>query len=158
MTTRFSLITAALTAAVLIPDAIAAEAAPVPEDETLTLPAFVVHTNKDDGYIATNAISGTRLNTPLQVLPKPVDVITSAFFEDIGAIEYVEALRYTSGAAANGGSGVSPEDTTGANVAIRGFNTFTTYRNGFRNFGVIESKSSKGHRPYSPAPSSPAAR
>jgi iron complex outermembrane receptor protein len=108
------------------------------QEEPLALSVFEVNANRDDGYVATNVLSGTRLNTPLQALPKPVDVITSEFLDDIGALEFADALRYTSGVAANGASGVAPEDVTGANISLRGYNTFTTYRNGFRGFGVVD--------------------
>jgi outer membrane receptor for ferric coprogen and ferric-rhodotorulic acid len=108
------------------------------QEEPITLSVFEVNANKDDGYVATNVLSGTRLNTSLQALPKPVDVITSEFLDDIGALEFADALRYTSGVAANGASGVSPEDVTGANISLRGYNTFTTYRNGFRGFGIVD--------------------
>lgn len=108
------------------------------QEEPVTLSVFEVNASRDDGYVATNVLSGTRLNTSLQALPKPVDVITSEFLNDIGALEFADALRYTSGVAANGASSVAPEDVTGANISLRGYNTFTTYRNGFRGFGVVD--------------------
>lgn len=116
----------------------AQETTPTQKEEPILLSVFEVNASQDDGYIATNVISGTRFNTTLQSLPKPVDVITSEFMRDIGAIEFSDALRYTSGVASNGASGVSPEDLTGANISLRGYSTFTTYRNGFRSFGVVD--------------------
>jgi iron complex outermembrane receptor protein len=109
------------------------------EDAPLELSVFEVTSESDSGYVASNVISGTRFSTRLQDLPKPVDVVTSEFMRDIGALELTDALRYTSGVVSNGASGVAPEDSTGSNISLRGYNTFTTYRDGYRAFGVADS-------------------
>lgn len=104
--------------------------------EQIMLGEFQVTTTRDTGYRATNALSGTRFNTSLIDLPKPVDVITSEFIEDIGALDLSEAVAYaTSISSANA---AAADDITGSNFNVRGFNTFTTYRNGFRHFGIID--------------------
>src|SRR5688572_10563837 len=91
-----------LTASLLLASHLLAQTAPTPaaavpedrRDEIVTLSVFEVSAEGDDGYKAANAISGTRFNTSLLDLPRPIEVITSEFIEDIGAKEIGEALRY----------------------------------------------------------------
>ena len=119
-----------------------AQTAPPPRPESpgeaiVTLSPFEVRTNPDDGYKATNALSGTRFNTNLLDLPKPVDVITSEFIADIGATDMYDALRYAGGVEVNSAPG--QDDITGGNFAVRGISVqTTTYRNGYRSFGIID--------------------
>lgn len=107
------------------------------EVEPVELSPFVVTETHDDGYKATNALSGTRYNTPLLDLPKPVDVITREFLADIGATDFYEAMRYAGGVEVNSAPG--QDDITGSNFAVRGISVqTTTYRNGYRSFGMID--------------------
>ena len=105
-------------------------------DQPVLLSAFEVSAEGDDGYKAANAISGTRFNVPLLDLPRPIEVITAEFIEDIGAREIGEALKYSGSMADNGTA--TPDDVTGNNFYNRGFQSFTTYRNGYRSFGVAD--------------------
>jgi outer membrane receptor protein involved in Fe transport len=66
-------------------------------DEMVVLSPFEVTTDKDKGYKATNATSGTRLNTAIKDVPISLEVITSEFMRDTGATNLREALRYSSG-------------------------------------------------------------
>lgn len=102
----------------------------------IVLEQFEVSAQGDDGYKAANAISGTRFNTALLDLPRPIEVITSEFIEDIGAREIGDALKYSGSLADNGTA--TPDDVTGNNFYNRGFQSFTTYRNGYRSFGVAD--------------------
>ena len=61
------------------------------------LSPFVVSTENDKGYRASNSISGTRLDTAIKDLPMPIEVITEDFIRDIGATDLRGALRYSSG-------------------------------------------------------------
>ena len=120
-------------------EAQAVSPAPVVADrgeEPVMLSAFEVSPQGDDGYKAANAISGTRFNLALLDLPRPIEVITSEFIEDIGAKEIGEALKYSGSMADNGTA--TPEDITGNNFYSRGFQSFTSYRNGYRSFGVAD--------------------
>src|SRR5688572_29491569 len=108
-----------------------------PTDDVVTLSPFEITTTADDGYKATNALSGTRFNTNLLDLPKAVEVITGEFIADIGATEMYDALRYAGGVEVNSAPG--QDDITGSNFAVRGISVqTTTYRNGYRSFGIID--------------------
>jgi iron complex outermembrane receptor protein len=122
--------------AALAPAQTARPTEPGPAGETVELSPFQVTSSADDGYRATNALSGTRFSTPLLTLPKPVDVITSEFISDIGALDLGDAVAYA-GAITQANASAN-DDITGSNFNVRGFNTFTTYRNGFRQFGIID--------------------
>ncbi len=119
-------------------------------DEPVRLSSFRVDTSKDKGYLATNAVSGTRLNTAIKDLPMPIEVITSEFITDIGATDLKSALAFSAGiygsdsfTSESGGPGLfdfSPSRPTNkplsqlpTAVNIRGFYTGTQLRLGFRN-------------------------
>ncbi|HET7536120.1 MAG TPA: TonB-dependent receptor plug domain-containing protein, partial [Candidatus Didemnitutus sp.] len=125
------------------------------EEETLVLSPFKVSTDKDKGYAATNAISGSRVDTPIKDIPLPIQVVTSEFINDIGATNLRESLSYVAGiglqsqndlenkggiggiqTSAYGPGGVNnPEGITsnisGTQVKIRGFITNNVLRDGF---------------------------
>jgi outer membrane receptor protein involved in Fe transport len=121
-------------------------------DEPVKLSPFVVSTDKDRGYAATNSVSGSRVNTAIKDIPIPIQVITSEFISDIGATDLRKSLSYVSGITLQsqndlensgatygtvyGPGGVNnPEGvTSNANqvqVKIRGFITNNTLRDGF---------------------------
>jgi outer membrane receptor protein involved in Fe transport len=125
------------------------------KDETVVLSPFTVTTDKDRGYAATNAISGSRVDSPIKDLPIPMQVITSEFISDIGATDLRKSLSYSAGISlqtqndlenkggiggiqnsAYGPGGVNnPEGITsnisGVQLKIRGFITNNVLRNGF---------------------------
>src|SRR5688500_8989885 len=54
-----------------------------PADETITLPAFNVSSDRANGYRATDSMSAARIRTALIDTPATVNVITSDFLGDI---------------------------------------------------------------------------
>ena len=122
------------------------------KDQTVVLSPFTVATDKDNGYVATNAISGSRVNTAIKDIPIPIEVITSEFVSDIGATDLRGALSYSSGIMLqtqndlenSGGTYGSPYGPGGVNnpqgltaninqvqIKIRGFVTNNVLRDGF---------------------------
>lgn len=120
------------------------------EDKVLVLSPFVVSTESDTGYRATNSISGTRLNTAIKDTPMPIEVITRQFLDDTGATDLRSALRYSSGIiltsqndlsslganAYQGPGGVNNPEGATANpnavqIKLRGFVTDNVLRDGF---------------------------
>ena len=122
------------------------------EPEVVNLSPFVVNTSKDVGYLATNVISGSRVDTPIKDIPISINVITSEFISDIGATDLRSALSYTSGimlttqndlentagtyGSPYGPGGVNNPQGLTANInqvqfKIRGFITNNTLRDGF---------------------------
>lgn len=130
----------------------AAPATQKEDEETIVLSPFTVTTDKDNGYGATNSISGSRVNTPIKDIPLPILVITDQFINDIGATTLRESLAYVSGistqtqndlenrggtfGSAYGPGGVNnPEGVTsninGVQMKIRGFITNNVLRDGY---------------------------
>lgn len=129
--------------------------ADAPPDDTVLLNPFNVSTDKDNGYRATNSISGSRVDTPIKDLPIAMQVITSDFIKDTGATDLRRSLAYVSGIELqsqndlenNGGIGGiqrgaygpggvnNPEGVTsnisGTQVKLRGFITNNVLRDGF---------------------------
>ncbi len=122
------------------------------EEEVVVLSPFAVKTDKDRGYAATNAVSGSRVNTPIKDIPIPIQVITSEFIDDIGATDLRQSLGYVAGitlqsqndlgnagaafGSVYGPGGVNnPEGVTSninqVQVKIRGFITNNTLRDGY---------------------------
>ncbi|HVU23774.1 MAG TPA: TonB-dependent receptor plug domain-containing protein [Opitutus sp.] len=125
------------------------------DDEAVVLSPFTVTTAKDNGYAATNSISGSRVDTAIKDLPVPMQVITSDFIKDTGATDLRRSLAYVSGIELqsqndlenNGGIGGiqrgaygpggvnNPEGVTsnisGTQLKIRGFITNNVLRDGF---------------------------
>src|SRR5258708_8860985 len=123
-------------------------------EEPMVLSPFTVDTSKDKGYKATNATSGTRLNTAIKDAPLPIEVITNDFMRDVGATNLRQALQYSSGILLTsqndalmdpqqgldkqpGSSGAnSPQSATANNnqstFKLRGFVVDQTLRDGFR--------------------------
>lgn len=127
--------------------------------DVITMSVFRVDESQDQGYRATNSISGTSLNVAIQDLPMPIEVITSEFVDDIQATDFKEALNYTSGvftaqfneSAGNNSAGAnetysserSPSARGGVGsrfsnaVNIRGYNVQFQNRMGFRVGGTV---------------------
>ena len=121
-------------------------------ESVVVLSPFTVTTDQDNGYLATNTTSGTRLNSAIKDLPMPIEVITRQFIDDIGARDLRQSLQYSAGIqlqtqndwASQGAFGNTsvpgrinnPEGLTStadaSHVKIRGFDTEATLRDGFR--------------------------
>jgi outer membrane receptor protein involved in Fe transport len=63
-------------------------------ESSLELPPFEVRTDKDEGYVAQNTASGSRLNTSLLDTPGAISVFTSEFLQDIGATDIEQLSEY----------------------------------------------------------------
>lgn len=127
------------------------------DEEAVVLSPFEIRTDKDKGYLATNSISGSRLNTPIKEIPMPIEVITEKFVRDTGSTDLRESLRYsagillqsqndqgTPGGAYQGpGSVNNPEGATAnktqTSFKIRGYVTDAVLRDGFRRQNATDS-------------------
>ncbi len=141
-------------------------AAPASSESTVAstapvqLDPFTVDTTKDRGYAATNAISGSRVDTPIKDIPISIDVVTSEFISDLGATNLRSALAYQAGimtttqndlentggtfGSAYGPGGVNNPQGVTANTdesqfKIRGFITTNTLRDGFLRLSGVDS-------------------
>lgn len=86
-------------------------------EETVVLNPFVV-VSQTEGYMATNSISGTAMNTPLREVPMSISVLTSELITDIGANDMTDILKMNSSVTLQQRPHFS---NRGANWTIRGF-------------------------------------
>ena len=98
------------------------------EEEAIVLPEFNV-TGTDEGWTATNTLTGTRTNMNLRDLPRSIQVMTSEFMNDIGALTVTDATDYMSGVTNIGNQDQTNDNNT---YQMRGFRQNKTYRNGQR--------------------------
>jgi iron complex outermembrane receptor protein len=94
------------------------------EDEEIEI---VVTGEQEGGYIAPNATTGTRTDTPLRDIPQSIQVVPQQVLEDQQAIRLNEALRNV--------SGVRADDSfagTIDRINIRGFTQDVFLRDNFR--------------------------
>ena len=109
---------------------------PAPDkDDIVKLSVFEVAAEGEDEYRAANTTTGTRYNTPVKNLPMNIEVLTTAFMRDIGALDVRDALEYVSGIqldtnTAIGGSRANPENST---LLIRGISA-AMKKDGFARF------------------------
>ena len=119
----------ALAAAVMTAPRSSAQTPPKPAaEEAIVLPEFNV-TGTNEGWVATNALTGTRTNMDLRDLPRSMQVMTSEFLNDIGALTLTDATDYMSGITNIGGQDQTNDNNT---YQVRGFRQNKLYRNGQR--------------------------
>ncbi len=112
--------------------------------DALVLNPFQVSTSKDVGYAAGNTLSGGRVDTPLEITPGSISVMTKEFMDDFNITNMNEAGAYMIGV--DLGTAVPNSNPTGESVyqnIIRGSQpgdapNFPT-RNGTINFGAADS-------------------
>jgi TonB-dependent Receptor Plug Domain len=63
--------------------------------DALVMNPFRVSTEKDSGYAAGNTLSGGRINTPLEVNPSSIQVITKEFMDDFAITDFNDAAKWT---------------------------------------------------------------
>jgi len=106
-------------------------------DEKIELTPFEVRTERDRGYAASNAVSGTRTNTPIAEIPFNIQVVTEELLSDLYARQPTDALNYF------GAVSTRPFDSAEAlqgtvdlfgRARIRGLDSSVNLRNGVRSF------------------------
>ncbi|TVR45752.1 MAG: hypothetical protein EA425_17770, partial [Puniceicoccaceae bacterium] len=113
--------------------------APAEDADLYILSPFEVSFDRDTGYVATNTLAGSRLNTSLFDTPASISVMTKDFLEDIGATNVTQAMEYALSAGNDiGGGSANVGATTGNglidndfNFTIRGFRRATQTRDFF---------------------------
>ncbi len=92
------------------------------DDAPVVLSPFEVTTEKDVGYYASNSISATKTDIPLQNLPMNVQVLTRTFLDDVNATDIESVMAYSASA--------SPATNEPGRFAMRGFVNPNPMRNG----------------------------
>jgi hypothetical protein len=130
MKSALTLIGCVCVAAVLSPQHLHSQAAPPPPaasssagaDEAIKLSPFVISADSDVGFVATSALAGGRLNTPLKDTPVAYSVLTKEFMDAFNITDLTEAAQwsvntnYNPGNNTDQGFGFSPA----INISMRG--------------------------------------
>lgn len=103
------------------------------DDGALVMSAFGVTSDKDYGYLKTNAATATRIGMEIQKVPMNISVISREFIDDTNSRSLMDLLRYT--AAASGDTRYAMrrpgnEATPQGGFTMRGFPVNTLMRNG----------------------------
>ena len=101
--------------------------APAKADETILLSEFTVKEGSEQGYVASESITGTRVATQIKDLPFSVSVITSEFMRDFDFFDIAKDMVYT--------ASLNNVDSQG-NSSLRGYGATFTLRNGFYRLGL----------------------
>ncbi|HEY8994017.1 MAG TPA: TonB-dependent receptor plug domain-containing protein, partial [Lacunisphaera sp.] len=112
------------------------------KDGPIVLTPFQVNTSKDRGYAAGNTLSGGRVDTPLELTPSSISVITKDFMDDFNVTNINQAGMWTIGFDLGTPVGSSnPSSISTYQVMIRGAQPDQNFptRNGLINFGVADS-------------------
>lgn len=72
-----------------------APTAATPHDDPVAMSPFIVDSSEDTGWVATNSLTGTRLNTNLRDIASPLSVMTSQLLKDVAATNMQEAMLYS---------------------------------------------------------------
>jgi catecholate siderophore receptor len=113
---------APLTVLIAQVDAQVAPAENAAAEPAIELSPFVVSSDRDTGYQATNTLAGTRLNTPLEDVGAAISIYNKDFLSDISATDHSELLIYATGMEAAGGQG----NISGTFAQVGGVGTGTT--------------------------------
>lgn len=104
------------------------------EEELVTLSPFVVTADSTKGYYASETLSGTQLKSEVRDLANPITILTEEFMQDIGAVNYQEALEFLPSTREFKGDASDPESVsnrTGTPYTVRGFTSNTLTNNFF---------------------------
>lgn len=71
-----------------------AAAQPAASDDVVVMSPFEVNSGNDRGYLATNTMSGTRLNSKLEDLGSSISVVTKAQIQDLGLTDLNDIFLY----------------------------------------------------------------
>lgn len=104
------------------------------DPELVELSPFVVTPDSTKGYYASETLSGTQLKSEVRDLANPITILTEEFMQDIGAVNYQEALEFLPSTREFKGDASDPESVsnrTGTPYTVRGFTSNTLTNNFF---------------------------
>jgi outer membrane receptor protein involved in Fe transport len=103
--------------------------------DPIKLSVFEVSSERDNGYAASTAMTGTRTNEKLENLPNSISVMTQELLQDLAFNNYFDAVDFamsTENIANDQGTiGAVVNNRGGNQVSIRGLASFRQLRDGF---------------------------
>ena len=80
-------------------------------DETVMLSPFQVSTSKDQGYEASETLSGTRLSTPNKFVGAAITDVTPALMQDLALTNMQDLINFVPNSASYFGGGLAGDST-----------------------------------------------
>ncbi|MBI4621644.1 MAG: TonB-dependent receptor plug domain-containing protein [Verrucomicrobia bacterium] len=111
----------------------AATSMATPEEGITLLSPFEVNTEKDHGYLRTNAATATRIGMEIQKVPLNISVISREFLDDTNVRSLTDLFRYTAASAGDTRFAMrvpANEATPQGAFTMRGFSVNTLMRDG----------------------------
>lgn len=110
--------------------------APASAGETpVRLSIFEVNEERDLGYAASSAMTGTRTNEKLENLPNTISVMSQEFLADIAVNNFLDAVEFATNAENiyndSGTRGAAIGQRSGNQISFRGFASIRQLRDGF---------------------------
>lgn len=99
------------------------------ENVPVVLSPFMISTDADDGYAATESASASRFRQKLKDIPQTISIMSGQFLKDIGAVDLADVMPLV-------GATVSGATRNQDSFSIRGFAVQESYLDGFRD--VVE--------------------
>lgn len=112
------------------------------EEETIVLNPFIVSSESNKGYYASETLSGTQMKSQVRDLANPITILTEEFMKDIGAVNYEEALEFLPSTREYKGDSSDPEgvtNRTGTPYMVRGFRSTALTNNFFTSRVKVDS-------------------
>ncbi|MBI4624096.1 MAG: TonB-dependent siderophore receptor [Verrucomicrobia bacterium] len=100
----------------------------VKKEDAVQLSEFLVSEKGDSGYLAKNALAGTRSNERLVNIPQNIQIITRDLIRDLAQDNPTEAIKY-------GSSGVNKRANLVSDAFLRGFRTNVFLKDNIPNGG-----------------------
>ena len=114
-------------------------------EEVVVLSPFVLNTEKDVGYAATNTLAGTRLSTSVKDIGAAISIYTKEFLNDLGATSANDFLIYATGMEAAGAQGNFSGATSDINAPqVTGDSARTQPQNATRTRGLSAPNYTRG--------------
>lgn len=89
------------------------------------------------GYAAKRTVTGTRTDTPIRDVPQTINIVTRDELRDRGVVKITEVFKTVPGVLPGTGYGGL---ANGYGTFVRGFETSTDYRDGFRDFASVSAR------------------
>jgi outer membrane receptor for ferric coprogen and ferric-rhodotorulic acid len=112
-----------------------APAVPAAAEAAVQLSVFEVTADKDLGYAASSALTGTRTNEKLENLPNSISVMTQEFLQDVAVNNFLDAVEFAANAENlyndSGTRGAALGQRSGNQISFRGLASIRQLRDGF---------------------------
>ena len=117
-----------------------------PKEQPIELSPIVITETADNGYAATETLSGTRLRTAAKDVPAALSIISADMLSDLGALDFNDVLNFLPSTAVYANNAGDLDDNgprTGTPFTVRGFRSDSLTTNFFNALTSIDTYNTK---------------